>query len=151
MVALVPFKKLEIDTKLNSQELVSVLSNSITSLKWSQRNSKPFMGDVSKTEFFVMRATYMSYGALPVAFGQILEVNGQTRLRVMIRYPVLGIISAPVILVAPIIPLYVLGQFFHLGVPLALLGVILSYTLVLAQFNAESSTLSKFLVNVSSG
>ncbi len=145
MVALIPFKRLEFDTKLNSQELAAVLKNSITSLKWSERAAKPFMGRVDKTRFFVMRALYVGYGVLPVAYGQFFKMNGQTRVRILISFPPLDVFAAPIIFVAPGLPLYVLGELLHLGVSLALLGIILSYALVLTYFNGEASTLSKFL------
>ena len=152
MAAIVPWKRLEIDTDLELQEILPIIRNSIAPLKWSLRGSNPFMGVVDKTGFMIMPSLYVSATVLPAAYGRFFNIYGKVHISVIISFHPFAIITTPLLALGAGIFLIVISVLFSINPMLVLIAYIsvciYVYICIMRYYDAEQKKLAEFLFSI---
>ena len=105
MIALVPYQKFEIKTRLDQQTARQKLGTIVEPRKrrwgWS-RNHLPFEGEIKGSKFEISRIIHYNNNFLPVLDGRIQDDLNASSLQITARLKLLGMIMWPLFLVGPV-------------------------------------------------
>ena|ERR1041385_5095652 len=145
----IPFKHLEFDSDYSAGKIQQIVRNSITPITWIPviPSPKPFRGRIKDRGFFVIRAIDYKNSWRPVAYGTLIEGNGQTRVKINICWAYLVLIFTTIMYGGWLLAFYfILCPVFGVNFVFVLFGFVVIYALTMIDFNAEAKGLEEFLL-----